>query len=185
MLTDEQRAEQKRRWYEARDARRRIRYSEDPEYRDQRRAASREDFRKRNNVDPSDFRDCRKNYDHLDDFGKLRVIAIGDELEEHLTFNVAEVAQALGNYNKTIIRRWISKDMMPPPVLMATDVTGSFGRETGTSEVQVYLEDEVKAMIEVLGPHQSQYRYYRADHRDTVDLLYDAIGVVRNELGIV
>jgi hypothetical protein len=184
VLTDEQRDEKKAKWFAARDVRRRHRYADDPDYRDARREASREDFRKRQGMDMSALRDSRKNLDKLDDFGKPREIVVAGEAEVFLTFTINELAKVLGDYNPTIIRRWISNDKLPAPILSVNEATGSFGREGGTSDVQVYTEPEVAAIIEVLGSHQAKFANYRSDHTDTTRLLYDAVEIIRNELGL-
>lgn len=184
VLTDEQRAAQKAKWNAARDARRRIRYHGDDEYQAKQQALSRDYFRQRHGMDSAAFTDCRRNYDQLHTIGKVREARFEDEHEPYLTFTVPEAAKAFGDYNPRIMHRWIAKGMLPAPLLEVSEVTGSFGRADGTSILKVYTEEEIKAVIEVLGAHQSAMRYYRASHTNTVQEINDAVAKVRKELNI-
>lgn len=159
---------QRQKWQAAAIARRKVRRDTDPEYRDQHRAASREYFRNKHGVDPSEFRDCRKNLDKLDEIGTVRFV----REEEFLTFHLAELANALGGYHANIMRRWIDRGQIPAPVLRSED------------GVEVYLEAEVEAIIEPLGEQQATYAYFRKNHTTAIQNIADAVDTVRQELGI-
>lgn len=166
--TEMERTLQQQKWNAAAITRRRIRRDEDPEYRAQHAAQSREYFRQKYGVDPSTFRDCRKNIDKLDQFGTERTIS----QEPLLTFTVAEIAAVFGDYKPVIMNRWIKKGQIPPPALETDD--GS----------TVYLDAEIEAIIPILGEQQSQSKYFRADHHDVIAAIADAVDTVRQELGI-
>ena len=166
--TDMERELQKQRWNAAAIKRRRIRRDEDPEYRAQHAAQSRDYFRQKYGVDPSTFRDCRKNFDRLDEIGSERTIS----QEPLLTFTIDEVAVAFGDYNPVIIKRWIKKGQIPAPELETDD------------GFEVYLDSEIEAIIPILGEQQSQTKYFRADHTDVIVSIADAVQQVRQELGI-
>lgn len=166
--TDMERELQKQRWNAAAIKRRRIRRDEDPEYRAQHAAQSRDYFRQKYGVDLSTFRDCRKNIGQLDQFGTERTVS-GEPL---LTFTTDEVAKVFGDYSPVIMKRWIKKGQLPAPVL-ETD-QGPF----------VYTDAEVEAIIPILGEQQSQTKYFRADHHMVITHIAEAVWQVRQELGI-
>lgn len=159
---------QRQRWTAAAIARRRERRNNDPKYAEQHRETSRDYFRRKHGVDVSDFRDCRKNVDRFDDIGTARTI----DGEEFNTFNLTELAAALGDYHQNIMRRWIDRNQIPAPALETED--GS----------EVYLEAEVLAIVEHLGPHQANSAYFRSDHDEVIAGIATAVEDVRQELGI-
>ena len=180
--TPEQVAAQKEKWFgAARNARRRERYEQDPDYRAKHRAKSLDYLREQHGIS-TDFRDCRANIDILDAIGDVRTVKWDGG--EYLTLTTEELAKALGEYSVTNVRRWITNGQLPEPVVPCDVQTDTFGRKGETTEMFVYLEDEIKALMEVLGPHQTDYHYYRKSHRATIEKVFEAVNAVRAEYGI-
>jgi hypothetical protein len=175
-LTPMEKEARRLRWQNAAVKRRAARLRSDPEYREAHRKQAREHFRARHGVDPSTFRDCRSNLEELETFGEVREV----EGEPHVTFTVPELAKVLGDYNPQIMRRWIAKGQLPEPALEIAALNTAKKRV----QVEVYLEDEVRAMVEVLGEHQAETAYYRASHTQTITRLHEAVQTVRDELGV-
>ena len=82
-----------------------------------------------------------------------------------------ELAKLLNTTYQTLWR-WTTPEigLLPAPIIMDS----STGRKLG-----VYHRDEVEAMIEVIGQHLNEFKYYRKDHTKTRDKLFDAITTAR------
>lgn len=80
-------------------------------------------------------------------------------------------AAMLLNVSYQTLWRWSSEtEQLPMPVL--TD--NSHGREYA-----VYHLEEIRLMVDILGDHLSQYKYYRSDHTATRNKVFAAIQALR------
>lgn len=166
--------EQKRRWADAHNRRRMIQYNTDPDYRGKMIENSRAEYRKVHNVT---LIDCRENLPVLAQIGTVRTVSTPEgAVMEVLTFDVNELAEALGGYNAQIMYRWQQKEQLPRPVVRIHPPRNQAGF--------VYLEDEVAAIMQHLGAHQSRLRYFRRSDTETIDAIFAAIADVRHEYGI-
>lgn len=166
--------EQRRRWWNAYTQRRMIRRETDPEYREQIVEQARARYREEHNVQ---LKDCRENLGALDQIGTVRTVTTpSGETMEMLTFDAAELAEALGDYNPQIMYRWQQKGQLPRPVVRMFPPRNQKGF--------VYLEDEVRAIMENLGAHQCRFAYFRVSDKETIENIHNAVADVREGYGI-
>jgi len=173
--------EMRKGWLETANRRRRAEYANDPEYREKAKMDALVQMRKKRGIS-EDFRDCRQQIDLLGEIGEVRKVQWDDG--EYLTFTAQELGIALGDYSLSGIYGLIRKGKIPQPVVPCRVDTKSFGRDGETSEMFVYLEDEVLAMMEIMGEHQLKYHYLRADHYDTIERLFTEVHEVRKGQGL-
>lgn len=173
-------AKRRKTWAEARKRAHRRRYSSDPEYRERERAAALDRMRRKHGVS-STFKDPRENLPILSAFGDVRKVEWDGN--DYLTFTVAELADMLGQSRGTVYR-WIENGQLPAPVVDCEVETGVFGRAGATTMMDVYLEDEVRAILDALGPHLASMHYYRQDHTDVIEKVFAGVDHVRKEYGI-
>ena len=79
------------------------------------------------------------------------------------SFTVPEAARALGRSELTI-RKWISADMIPAPILAET-----------TRGYRVYSVGELHAIARVLLDHEREFSYYREDHTHTITVMQQTL----------
>jgi hypothetical protein len=174
VLTPSEIEERKKRWWgDARNARRRARYKSNKDYREQAIAQVRESYRQGRLRDGLSVRqdDCRENIPLLTKIGQDRPARVdGEVLSRHLTFTIDELAVALGR-NTQVVYRWVSSGLMPGPVFEA--------RNSRDRWQHVYVEGEVRALLEVIGAHQATSQYYRARHSETRDRVMQSMRAVR------
>ena len=174
--------EKEAKWWRERNARRREQYQTDKEYRKNRQEKSREWWRQNNSV--GDGKSCLENQDKLYSIGEIRTVYFPDgDSYWLLCFTLEELADALGGYAKQVMYRWCSQGQLPHPVYQADAYVNSFGRKRFPTKVNVFLEDEVRAIMEVLGPHQKVYRQYRTSHTSVISAIQDAVDKVREDYG--
>ena len=176
--TPEQRAE---RLAAARNARRNKRYHSDEEYRKKVLAQGRQSYR--GSVGASTSREV-VSIGKLQYIGESREVTIKGKRRKHITFSVEELAEALGDYNPSVIRRWYQKGQIPKPALEADVVVPRKGNTTGHQRMYVYVIEEVKAIVSILSEHFSEFLYFRKDHEDTVDRIMDQISNIREDFQI-
>lgn len=168
----EEAAAQKAKWAADRNTRRAAAYQTDPSYRESVVARSRQQYRKKHDVDGVD---CRTNLNRLGNIGTIREIELGGGRVSATTFDVKELAEALGGYNANLMYRWQRNGQLPLAVVNVADTNGL---------KKVYVLEEVTAIINVLGSHQTQVRNYRRDHSTTVDAIFVAVESVRRQLNL-
>ena len=177
--------EEKRRvWHEryadTHNQKRRDKYKNDPEYRASVKADYRARYRAKAKGEP---KDCRTNYDDLDVIGEYRECSINGEPVNELCFVMSEVAEAL-MYSVSGLRKMFGNGIFPNPVVTAKVENNSFGRRMTTNQY-VYVEAELRSIMEVLGDHQTKYSYLSATRNPgTIQAIVDALDSVRSEYGI-
>ena len=157
--TPEQIAEQKRRWAQTRNAKRRRRYALDSAYRAGVHEQNRTGYRQRAGSEP---RNCRMNIARLREFGTDREVSIGGASRRMLTFSVAELATALGGYHTTVLYRWQMQSRFPRPRLRASDR-------------KVYTFDQASNILRVMAAHQDEKLYLQETDAGTIQRLFDAM----------
>lgn len=152
-----------------RNERRRLKYSQDPEYRTRLIKSTREGYRKKHGTleKPSS---CLVNLEDLGAFGTTRKVTVAGVERRRLTFTTGELANALRR-RVEILYRWMRNDMLPVPVHTSSELQNQHG--------QVYSYQEVRAIVQVLGEHQEQTPYYRQDHVETRKRLYRKVHATR------
>lgn len=160
--------------------RRAKRYREDAKYREQVGQYQREAMQARRGTQ---LKDCRDNLPMLSRIASKRSVHMrdGDVMTfECLTY--AETAEAL-MVSENRLRIWAARDVIPEPVCRA-DTEGE-RLLLPTASAPVYLIDEVRAIMKVLGKHQSRIAYIRPNqHQHTIKAIYEAVRKVRIEHGL-
>lgn len=81
-------------------------------------------------------------------------------------------AAKLFNVSYQTLWRWMSEtNQFPQPVLVDTSMS---------REYTVFHVEEMRVMIRVIGEHLRRYKYYRKDHTETRDKLFDEVNAVRS-----
>lgn len=156
-------------WYQQRNERRKEKYHTDPEYRETANKLARDGYRE-NHGKQRPF-DPRDNLPALASFGTERTLDHGEMIK--LTFSKAEVA-AVFNRPVKQIQQWAADGRIPASVQRAKVV----GKERNW--IDIYHEDEVRAMVEALGPFLADLIYFRCDHVDAIKAVHEAVAGVRN-----
>lgn len=83
---------------------------------------------------------------------------------------LTHVARLLNTSYQTLWRWTAETQQVPMPVL----IDASSGREYG-----VYHVDEARIMVQVIGEHFREFKYYRSDHEATKRKVFDQIEALR------
>lgn len=157
--TPEQIAEQKRRWADTRNERRRQQYADDSAHRRSIHTQNRAAYRKRANSEP---RNCRENIAKLREFGFSRRVSLKGSMIRMLTFSVSELADALGGYHRIVLYRWHKERKFPRPIVQAKDQ-------------EVYTVDQAHKILTVMSEHQDKKLYLRKSDAETINQLFNAM----------
>ena len=164
-----------------RNRKRRSDYASDEAYRQACIESSRKNYRERYGVV---LTTCLGNLKHLSRFGTTRPVSYGSTQQDDLTFTMQELANILG-YSLPVLYRWKQKQLIPASIataLVRISIPDTVGYEISQ---EVYLPDEVRAMVQVLGEHQRSIRYYRERDVETRNKLFDAVLTARaNAYGV-
>ena len=166
---------------EARNQKRREEYANDESYRQTCTLVSRENYRRDNGVV---LWSCLDNLDKLSQFGQVRDIHINDKRTvRERCFVVRELGEVLG-YSPTILYRWKGKGLLPSPIFGArTTMYSDYRGSSFDSTLRVYIEAEVRAIIEVIGEHQKEFCYYRQSDTAVTEQLFAKVGQARKKYG--
>lgn len=173
-------------WHKKRNARRRDRYHTDPGYRDEVKERSRKHYSEKRQIEPFD---PRSRLGEIENFGKMRDVIYPNGVKTHVwCMTKAEVSEFLGKTRK-MFYTWVSDGRFPDAVITGFDLkTRDWYAHAETVEVPqkvgVYHAQEVIAAVEALGEHLSRVLYYRRDHEEERERLYDAVWAAREALGI-
>jgi len=168
--TKSTKAENERRWADARNARRREAYATDPDFKERTGRLNRGWYRSKNTMQ---YGGCRKNIAKLASIGVVRTVTTEDGafLHKGTTFRFEELANAI-NRNTQVIRRYVAGGLLPPPL---------FFSET---KQPVYSIGEARAVVTVLADHYEKTAYYRQNHTDTREKIFFGVEKARLDLGI-
>lgn len=130
------------------------------------------------------LKDCRVNLADLDVLGNRRVITYADgSTSRALCLTYAEAAEAL-MLSRSRVRIWVTSGVLPAPVAQA-DVSEEKVLFSETGLVPVYLAEEMKAIMKVVGEHQSRMAYIRPGvHNETIRNIAKAVKAIRGRLDI-
>jgi hypothetical protein len=171
------REEWSRWWGPDRNTRRRNRYADDPEYRKQAVQATRDSYRRRHPRAGGKLEgqtDCRSNLAKLSEIGQVRRVVLPSGLTKRiLTFTPEEVANVVMR-NVHVIYRWWTKELLPTPVLKLYGGPARCGVRN-----KLYTKNEMIALCKAFGPHQAQTPYYRMDHTEVRERIFEEIAAVR------
>lgn len=139
-----------------RNERRRLRYAQDPEYRERRRMERRETYR-RQHGEPTDGPTCAANIPLIPTLGSEREVHLGGEAVKAVgrVYSVSEVAKLLNRHSQ-IINRWRNREIFPEPALI--DEKGGL----------YYADVEVDTFVRVMAAHQEVTPHFRKEHEETV-----------------
>jgi hypothetical protein len=154
-------------------ARRRLKYHTDPVHRAQVQRWARESMRRKRGTKA---KDCRENLPMLHDLGSRRVCTIADEPHIRMSFTITETAEAL-MVSANRLRIWIKTGLVPGPVVDADLGNGQ--------RVVVYVLEEVRAMMQVIGEHRAHMTHYMARHTETTARVQAKLKRVRINTGVI
>lgn len=140
---------------ERRNEERRERYREDSEYHDLVAARSLESYRRRVHGTTELENPVRDNVGRVSRFG-VRARVGG---RNATVFPMANMAKLLCR-SRDGLRRWVADGMLPAPRLTLNGIA-------------VYSLEEAKAVTAVLADHFDAFAYYRRNHRETRDRLWE------------
>lgn len=177
-----EKAADKEKWQEARNERRRKSYHEDPSYRAARLEQSRKTYREKNGVDlPS----CLGRIAEIPSYGAVRPVVSGGGTVERHCFTIKEAAEIIGPYEQQVLYRWKARGLIPEPVYQAKVLVETTGKGGSYEALQgVYLDEEVEALMRVVGEHQTRVRYYRTKDTDTIAAVFAAVEQARATIGV-
>lgn len=153
-----------------RNQKRRAEYRQDESYRTTCIEVSRENYRRENNVV---LKSCLPNLSKLASFGQIRQVHLGDKDVAVRCYSIKELASVLG-YSATILYRWHAKGLIPFPIYLGTGPAIT---------VKVFLQEEVRAIVEIIGEHQKEFCYYRKSDVAVTQKLFEACDAVRKQVG--
>jgi len=161
----------RRRKLKTRNEKRRERYQTDDEYRIISQKQSRLAYRRREDVEVSD---CLYSLEFLEHLATTKkVVMLTGRIREYPVFSIPQTASALQKIYQTVWR-WVQRGQLPPPVL----------KPRGQQNENVYHLQEVRVFIEEIGKHEKEVTYYRRDHDQVRDRIYERVASVRRRLRI-
>lgn len=156
---------QTREFWEEQNRKRRERYRNDPVYRTHVSTASRESYRASHKV----VRKYAVQETDLQRLGTLRDMvpdAPGNKRRRMVTFNAAEMSEALGGYHTVVFYRWVRTGKFPPP---RHDAYAQLGRK---NVIKVYTLPEAQKLVSIFRRQQEQKTYFYASDSATVARLF-------------
>ena len=138
-------------------------YRDDEAFREGAKKRAREAYRTKAWGDTETVNAVHWNLQELNKFGEIRKV----DGRRCRTYTVPEVAGLLGR-SVSIYRRWLSLQQIPSP---------SYDTEGG----KVYLMAEVRAFATVLAEHFDELNYYRQDHVETKQAVWNAYWAARGK----
>lgn len=150
----------KQKVYKDRNARRRARYAEDPNYR--KGIIARE--RSKRKTEPQD---CRENLAILETLGNVREYTNAKGVvDTGLTFTVEEAGKALYRTPKSLYK-YFTNNLFPRP-------NHTVKGPTGMTQA-AYTEQQMRRLIVTFGDHIAETPYYGPYHKDTCRALMACI----------
>jgi hypothetical protein len=126
---------------------------------------------------------CLDKLDSLPSMGRTRVVSIDGVISApKICFTTPELGAIVGVDHQTV-RRWRTTGMLPKPVARGAVAYPTKGfTSTYESFQDVYLLEEVRAIVEVLGAHQRIVKFYRITDTDVTARLFEAVEQTRSKL---
>lgn len=176
---EEQKARRERWFGEERNARRREKYHSDPEYRRRAIESARKQQRKRLS---SEWVNCADNFPLVEGMGVVQKVMLpGGRIANMRTYSEQTVARLLGKVREgkspgKSLSPWIRANKWPEPIYRLVKTSGE------PSAFRVYLEREVRALMQVFSEHQRDTPYYHEAHTETRNKLFAAVAQARAEI---
>jgi hypothetical protein len=150
------------------------RYHSDAAYRDRAKTRGRRAYRTK--VDGFELENCLVSLKFIAQAAEVKPCQIPGGGTKKLT--VLTMTKTAGMLQKmySTLHRWIKDGRIPAPVLSEAGSRGN---------AMLYHVEEVRAMIRIIGKHESEVRYYRGDHTDIRNQVAKAVAEVRKAYGIV
>lgn len=155
---------------------RKERYDCDVTFREEQKRRSRRTYRKAHEVE---LENCLHSLKFLPDLAgpEQEVITSDDKYIKCQALTIQNTALAMQKLYPTVWR-WINKGQLPEPALrlpVADERSGKDGRG-------VYHIDEVRVFIEEIGAHEMNVAYYRRDHTEVRDRVFERVSKLRSKL---
>lgn len=161
-------------------AARRLKYKTDPEYRSKVAELNRLAYRKGKKIKA---KDCSGNLSALSSIGSVREVIV-DKKHQYakrvLCFTNSELAKALKIGTPTIYK-WQQSGRLPLPTFSLPFAEGSTNDLAQADKV--YLEAEVKVLIDIISQHQKEFRHYRESHTETMARIDSELKKIRKTVG--
>lgn len=175
-LSDDQVQERKDRWWgEQRNARRRQRYKDDPEYRERVTRGIHKNLVKKRGI-PSTFTHLGKVKDKIAKYGQVRKVTLPDGSKTDMLVLTTEEVANLFDRDLNAIYRWRNSGKFPEGVMTCV---------SGKLTVQVYSVPEIKAIVGVLREHFRDNFCYHSVHFKTKEAVVKAVTEVRHTLKLI
>lgn len=160
--SDTERQQRQRKLNQGTAQKRKKLYRKDATYREFAKGSSRATYRRQRGLSLRNLRNAHEFLDTLETLGTVREL---HDAEAQLTFSVRELSVALGGYHPNVIRQWCRDGKFPPPKLSAV----CKGKEL------VYSLPQARALLEVIGEHQTAKAYLSTNDKDTIKRLFAAM----------
>lgn len=152
-----------------RNEERRLKYSKDVDYRQRKRAESRNSYREVNGFNAKNI----ANDDLMKKIGSVRTVKLSRVYKKVLCFSTSELSNAL-NLSPLTMYRMQGDNRIPKPHFSVKP------GESSTVLERVYLWPEVKVIAGVLKAHHSEFIHYRKTHTETMAQIHSALHKVRS-----
>lgn len=174
--------EKKARWADNHNKKRKERYNSDPQYKQARLEKAREDYRNEKGVV---LDSCLDRIREIRSYGSSREVRVNDgPVQVRFCLTTQELGEIIGGHKASVMYRWQGKGLLPKPIAKGRVFYSTTGRggDYWLNDQPVYLEEEVAAIMQPLGEHQRNFRYYRTSDTETVAAIFDAVEAVRQSL---
>lgn len=143
------------------------RYKGDSEFREKHKLAARESYRK--TTDNFELVSPKRSLDYYATLAEPLTVEYNGITKTHSCIKVTQLADLLQISYQSLWRH-LSGGSIPSPVLIT---------RMGKRELLVYSQDEVRAILTVIGEHKKRFSYYRKDHHSTREKLFAEINTIR------
>lgn len=152
---------------------RRLRYATDETYRNKAKDISRNGYRKRVGLETES---CLYSLQFLDKLAKDFTVRKhdGEHSKTIRGFSVSMASEALQQLYQTVWR-WIQNGIIPAPIFVRVNVSGS-------RPYYVYHLEEVRILVEEIGEHEKNMAYLRKDHTEVRGRIEQRFSKFRNTL---
>jgi len=150
-----------------------VRYKNDPKYRERAKELSRNVYRRKMKVE---FSSCLYSLRFLNKVAVKREVRLPNGRTTVMpVISIPQTADLLQKLYQTLWR-WINAGTIPAPVLE--------NLERSAFAIRVFHLEEVRVLIEEIGKHEREMRYLRMDHVEARERIERRILAIRKKLGI-
>lgn len=145
------------------------RYTSDPEYSDKTKSRARNAYRK--SKKGFELSSCTRSLSYFEDMAEHLLVHHDGKSATAPVYKLTTVADLLQLSYQSLWRN-VTAELIPSPMLVT---------HIGRRELPVYHREEVRALLTIIGEHKLRFAYYRKEHTETKERLYQAINEVRNK----